>query len=159
MELHFTSRYHLEADGQTEHANQTLEQYIHIYCSYQQNNWDLLLSIAKFAYNNVLNASTGISSFFTNKGYHPNMTIHPEHNIASTQAHDFVVNLDELHQFLCDEITQAQSYYKIQADKCQNPASPFKVDKKVFFSSKHIKTTCPTAKFVEKFLGPFEIIA
>ena len=28
MTLHFTSGYHLEADGQTEHVNQTLEQYL-----------------------------------------------------------------------------------------------------------------------------------
>ncbi len=30
-------------NGQIEHANQTLEQYIRIYCSYQQDYWDLLL--------------------------------------------------------------------------------------------------------------------
>ncbi len=150
--MHVTNR-------QIEHANQTLEQYIHIYCSYQQDYWDLLLPIAEFAYNNAPNTSTGISPFFANKGYHPNITVHPEHDIASTQAHDFVVNLDELHQFLCNEITQAQSRYKIQADKCQNPAPPFKVGDKVFLSSKHIKTTRPTAKFAEKYLGPFEIIS
>jgi IS30 family transposase len=28
MKLHFTSGYHLEGDGQTEHVNQTLEQYL-----------------------------------------------------------------------------------------------------------------------------------
>lgn len=71
MKLHFTSGYHLEADGQTEHANQTFEQYIHIYCSYQQDNWNILLPIAKFAYNNAPNASTGISPFFTNKRIPP----------------------------------------------------------------------------------------
>ncbi len=80
--------------------------------SYQQDNWDLLLPIAEFAYNNAPNASTGISPFFANKGYHPNITLHPERDIASTRAHDFVVNLDELHQFLCDKITQAQSRYR-----------------------------------------------
>ncbi|SJL06755.1 uncharacterized protein ARMOST_10097 [Armillaria ostoyae] len=159
IELHFTSRYHLEADRQTEHANQTLEQYIHIYCSYQQNNWNLLLPIAEFAYKNAPNTFTGISPFFANKGYHPNITVHPKQDIASARAHDFVVDLDELHQFLYNEITQAQSHYKIQADKCQNLASPFKVGKKVFLSSKHIKTTRPTVKFAEKFLGPFKIIA
>ncbi len=71
MELHFTSGYHPEADRQTEHANETLEQYIRIYCSYQQDNWDLLLPIAEFAYNNAPNASTGISPFFANKGLPP----------------------------------------------------------------------------------------
>ncbi len=114
MELHFTSGYHPEADRQMKCANQTLEQYICIYCSYQQDNWDLLLPIAEFAYNNAPNASTGISPFFANKGYHPNITVYPECDITSIWAHNFVVNLDELHQFLCDKITQAQSRYKIR---------------------------------------------
>jgi Integrase core domain len=35
MELHFTSGYHPEGDGQTERMNQTLEQYLHVYCNYQ----------------------------------------------------------------------------------------------------------------------------
>jgi hypothetical protein len=39
MKLHFTSGYHPEGDGQTECANQTLEQYLRIYCNYQQSNW------------------------------------------------------------------------------------------------------------------------
>ena len=36
--LHFTSGYHPEGDGQTEWMNQTLEQYLQIYCNYQQDN-------------------------------------------------------------------------------------------------------------------------
>jgi len=35
MWLHFTSDYHPEGDGQTECTNQTLKQYLHIYCNYQ----------------------------------------------------------------------------------------------------------------------------
>ena len=43
MKLHFTSGYHPEGDGQTECTNQTLEQYIWVFCNYQQDNWfDLL---------------------------------------------------------------------------------------------------------------------
>ena len=34
MQLHFTLGYHSEGDGQTEHMNQTLEQYLHVYCNY-----------------------------------------------------------------------------------------------------------------------------
>ena len=35
MQLHFTSGYHPEGDGQTECTNQTLKQYLQIYCNYQ----------------------------------------------------------------------------------------------------------------------------
>ena len=34
MRLHFTSGYHPEANGQVEQTNQTLEQYLRIYCNY-----------------------------------------------------------------------------------------------------------------------------
>ena len=78
MKLHFTSGYHLEGHGQTEQTNQTLEQYLWIFCNYQQDNWYTLLLLAEFAYNNTLSAITRISPFFANKGYHPNLTVHPE---------------------------------------------------------------------------------
>ena len=82
MKLHFTSGYHLEGDGQTEHTNQTLEQYLWDYCNYQQDNWSELLSLAEFAYNNAPNATTGVTLFFANKGYHPNISVHPEQDLA-----------------------------------------------------------------------------
>ena len=47
MKLHFTLGYHPEGDGQTEHANQTLEQYLRVYCNYQQSNWSDLLPLAE----------------------------------------------------------------------------------------------------------------
>jgi len=84
MQLHFTSGYHLKGDGQTKCTNQTLKQYLHVYCNYQQDNWSKLLSLMEFAYNNTPSATTGVSSFFTNKKYHPNITVHPKHDIASS---------------------------------------------------------------------------
>ena len=75
MWLHFTSDYHPEGDGQTKHMNQTLEQYLHIYYNYQQDNWSELLSLAEFTYNNALSATTSVSPFFANKGYYPNITV------------------------------------------------------------------------------------
>jgi len=78
MRLYFTSRYHLEANGQVEQTNQTLEQYLRVYCNYQQDNWSKLLPLAEFAYNNASSATTGVSLFFANKGYHPNLSVYPE---------------------------------------------------------------------------------
>src|SRR5260221_4894529 len=74
MKLHFTSGYHPEGDGQMERINQVLEQYLWAYMNYQQDNWAPLLPLAEFAYNNAASATTGISLFFVNKGYHPRLS-------------------------------------------------------------------------------------
>jgi len=111
MCLHFTSGYHSEGDGQTKHMNQTLEQYLHVYCNYQQDNWSKLLPLAEFAYNNAPSATTGVSPFFTNKGYHPNITVHPERDIASSRARNFAVDLDKLQSTFKTEISAAQQCY------------------------------------------------
>ncbi|KAF8624263.1 hypothetical protein AX17_007178 [Amanita inopinata Kibby_2008] len=121
MQLHFTSGYHPEGDGQTECVNQTLEQYLCIFCNYQQDNWSELLPLAEFAYNNAPSATTSISPFFANKGYHPNLTVHPKHDLASQRAHDFAVNLDDLHAMLRENISLAQKRYQGPADRRRTP--------------------------------------
>jgi IS30 family transposase len=65
MKLHFTSGYHLEGNGQTEHINLTLEQYLQIYCNFQQDNWHTLLPIAEFCYNNTPSSTTGVSLHYS----------------------------------------------------------------------------------------------
>src|ERR1700734_2168450 len=132
MKLHFTSGYHPEGDGQTECTNQTLEQYHCVYCNYKQDNWSDILALAEFAYNNAPSATTGISPFFANKGYHPNLTVHPERDLASSRAKDLVVNLDELHQELKSAIAEAQLRYQGPADARRTPAPDFKVGDKVY---------------------------
>lgn len=159
MRLHFTSGYHLEGDGQTERTNQTLEQYLRIYCNYQQNNWSKLLPLAEFAYNNAPSATTGISPFFANKGYHPNMSFYLEHDLASIRARDFVINLDELHQMLKDKISFAQKRYQVSTDSGHIPAPLICIGDQVFVKAKFFKTTCPTKKLADKYAGPYEVIA
>ena len=159
MKLHFTSGYHPEGDGQTERTNQTLEQYLRVYCNYQQDNWSELLPLAEFAYNNAPSATTGISPFFANKGYHPNITVHPERDLASAKARNFVIDLEELHQALQEQIKAAQRRYQVSADSRRKPPPEFKIGSKVFVKAEFFRTTRPSKKLSEKFLGPFEIIA
>jgi len=116
MQLHFTSGYHPEGNGQTECMNQTLKQYLYVYCNYQQDNWSKLLPLVDFVYNNALSTTTSVSPFFANKGYHPNITVHPKHDIASSRAHDFAINLNELQSTLKAEISAAQQCYHKSAD-------------------------------------------
>jgi len=64
IKLHFTLDYHLEADGQMECTNQMLEQYLRIFCTYQQSDWVKLLPLVEFCFNNSFSATTNVSPFF-----------------------------------------------------------------------------------------------
>jgi len=159
MRLHYTSGYHPEANGQVERTNQTLEQYLRVYCNYQQDNWSELLPLAEFAYNNAPSATTGISPFFANKGYHPNLSVYPERDIASSRARDFVIDLDELQSTLKKEIANAQEKYKPSADTRRQRPPDFQAGQSVFVKSQYFRTTRPSKKLSKKYLGPYEIIA
>jgi len=135
MRLHFTSGYHLEANGQAEWTNQTLEQYLCVYCNYQQDNWSELLPLAEFAYNNAPSATTSVSPFFANKGYHPNLSVYPERDIASSRVRDFVVDLDELQSTLKEEIAKAQRHYQLSADSHRQQPPDFQIGQSVFVRS------------------------
>jgi hypothetical protein len=159
MTLHFTSGYHPEGDGQTERVNQTLEQYLRVYCNYQQDNWSELLPLAEFAYNNAPSATTGLSPFYVNKGYHPNLTVHPERDLASSRARDFGLDIDHIQTTLKEQIKSAQSQYQDWADARRALAPEFAIGSYVFVKAQFFWTTRPSKKLAEKYLGPFEVIA
>jgi len=159
MRLHFTSGYHPEGNGQTERSNQTLKQYLRIYCNYQQDNWADLLPLAEFAYNNAPSATTGVSPFFANKGYHPSISIYPERDMTSAQARDYAVDLELPHQYLREEMANAQLQYQGPADAKRSPAPDFKVGDQVYVKAKYFWSTRPSKKLLEKNLGPYTIIA
>jgi hypothetical protein len=41
-----------------------MEQYLQIYCSYLQDNWEKWLLLAKFTTNNIINKSIGVMLFY-----------------------------------------------------------------------------------------------
>ena len=115
--------------------------------------------MAEFAYNNAPIATTGTSPFFANKGYHPNLTVHLERDLASSHAKNLVVNLDKLHQELKATIAEAQKHYQIPADAKQMVLPAFTIGQQAFVKAKFFCTTHPSKKLSDKFLGPFKILA
>src|SRR5260221_2355805 len=127
MELHFMSGYHPEGDRQMECLNQVLEQYLQAYMNYQQDDWSSLLPLAEFTYNNAMNEMTGVSPFFTNKGYHPSFAMEPNEQVSSPEAQRFISDLDDLHMELKWTIMRAQERYQKYADEHCSPAPPLKI--------------------------------
>src|SRR5260221_1091569 len=158
MRLHFTSGYHLEGDGQMECANQVLEQYLQVYMNYQQDNWVTLLPMAEFAYNNTTNTTTGVSPFFTNKGYHPEFTVDLQVETSLAEVQAFMVDLEHIQVELKENIAQAQERYWKNADKHRAEAPELKVGDQAYVKVKFFRTRWPSKKLSEKNLGPFDVI-
>src|SRR5258708_3791697 len=158
MELHFTSGYHPEGDGQTEWLNQVLEQYLRAYTNYQQDDWSSLLPLAAFAYNNAMNEMTRISLFFANKGYHPSLVAELNVQVSSIGAQCFISDLDDLHMELKQSIAKAQQRYQKYADEHCSLAPLLKIGDQVYVKAKYFCTTQPSKELSKKNLGPYKVI-
>jgi len=66
-----STAYHLQTDGASEHANQSLEQYLHMFCRMQQNNWHTWLPLAQYTKNSWPSATTKKAPFDLIMGYTP----------------------------------------------------------------------------------------
>src|SRR5690349_17013938 len=114
-----STAFHLQTDGQTEHANQTLEDMLHAFTSYQQDDWDLYLTAAEFTCNNAPNTSTGISSFKINAGYDPLNPYHvlqhiPDHIPA---AYNFMESISNATKVAHDALVLAKANQEKNANK------------------------------------------
>ncbi len=74
IELHFSTAYHLQMQGQVENNNKWMETYLQMFCSHQQDDWSDLLLLAEFTYNNHHHPSINTTPFFANLGYHLMLT-------------------------------------------------------------------------------------
>jgi len=63
-----STAFHLQIDGQTEHMNQEVEQYLRFFVEHRQKDWPEWLASAKFAVNNKTHTTTKVSPFMANYG-------------------------------------------------------------------------------------------
>ena len=78
--------YHPQTDGQTEHVNQELEQYLCVFVGERQDDWYTLLPLAEFAYNNHVHSSTQQTPFLLDTGRHPQMGFEPHQPPSGVEA-------------------------------------------------------------------------
>jgi len=114
--------------------------------------------LAEFTYNNTPSSTTGVSPFYANKGYHPQLQVQVERVAQTAEADSFVADLKTVHEDLKKAIKDAQRRYQIPADKRRTPAPEIKIGDRVFILAKFIRSTQPTKKLSERYLGPFKVL-
>jgi hypothetical protein len=116
-QVSLSSAFHPQTDGQSEQVNQVLEQFLCCSVNYQQDDWLDLLPAAEFAYNNATHASTKMTPFFANYGYHSWFEFQAPTSSEVPVADDHVTRMQEVTQVLASELKSAQDAYKYYADK------------------------------------------
>ena len=78
--LSTTTAYHPQADGQTECVNQELEQYLQVFVNERQDDWNELLPMAEFQYNNHIHSGTQQTPYWTSVSIHTwDLNRHSQH--------------------------------------------------------------------------------
>lgn len=117
-----------------------MEKYFRGYVFYQQNDWTLLLPLAKFTSNNHNLETTDTSPFFAVYGYHPQLNF----NYSLDQL--MACNQEELQNTLKTELRWAQDRQETNANKHQVLAPIFPDGSMVWLSSRNLRTTRPSRK-------------
>ena len=153
-----STAFHPQTDGQTERVNQVLEQYLRVFCNYQQDNWEELLPLAELAYNNATHTSTGQTPFFANYGHHPTLpaTVRvPESSNPAVES--LTKSFRDLHKHLAANLADASATQARFYNRKVREAPPFKKGDQVWLLRRNVKTTRPSDKLDYKRLGPFII--
>ena len=111
--------------------------------------------MAKFAYNNAKNASTGYTPFKLNCGYDPRVSYEEDLDPRSKSrtAEKLSSELRELMTVCQQNLHHTQELQKQAHDKGVKPQS-YAPGEKVWLSSKYLKTK-RNCKLEAKFFGPF----
>ena len=152
-----STAFHPQTDGQTEHQNQTMEQYLRAFCNYKQDNWVELLPLAEFAYNNSVHASTRMTPFWAVYYWHHEMQFKTPKATSlksETQADVLLEGLDETHLVLRENLLEAQEK---QTKYAGGKEITFEVGDRVWLSSRHFRTTRPSKKLDYKRAGPYTV--
>ena len=153
-----STAFHPQTDGQIERQNSTMEAYLQAFVNFEQNDWARLLLMAKFAYNNAKNLSTGHMPFQLNCGYHPRVSFEEDTNLHSRSklADELSAELRDLMTVYQENLHHAQKLQKRAQNKGVKPRSYTPGDK-VWLNNKYIKTK-RNRKLKAKFFEPFQVL-
>jgi hypothetical protein len=167
IKANLSTAFHPESDGQTEISNAFMEQFLRKYIDFSQEDWEDWLPMAEFSANNVASASTGMSPFFANKGFHPRMSFGPPRSVARNstkrlqeqeeQGNAFASKMESIMETLRTNLLAAQATQEQYANKTRTPAPAYRKGDLVFLDRRNIPTDRPMQKLEQRFLGPFEI--
>ena len=164
-----STAYHPQTDGQTERANQDLDNYLWRYVSWKQDDWARWLSMAEFAGNTAPSATTGILPFHAVYVYEPRMDFDilaetdtpprdPSRHNAKRQAEALAMSLRGTWEDLKEAIRTSQARVSSREnEKRKDPA--LAPGDWAYLDTRHLSRGCLTRKLAYRRTGPYKVEA
>jgi len=136
IKQNISTAYHPQTDGQSERTNQSLEQYLQLYCRTHQKDWAAWLLLAQYTRNSWPNASTKKTPYELILGYTP-LAHQPTRDTAT------IPDIDTRMKLINNAREQAQEALKQMQETMikETKFKEFEIGQKVWLEGKNIK--CP----------------
>jgi hypothetical protein len=132
VELHMSSSYHPQSDGQTERLNQTMETFLRCFANACPSKWCQWLHLAEFWYKNCHHSAIGRSPFQALYAYEPkHFGIYPEEVVSVPELSVWFQDRQVMHALIKQHLSRAQLRMKKQLDKHRSERQ-FEIGDKVF---------------------------
>jgi hypothetical protein len=121
-----STAFHPWTDGHNERMNWSMEQYLRIYTSHQQDDWVQWLPLPEFAANNTTSETTKCSPFFAVSGIHPRMTfdgaVGEPRDSRMVDADSVQTAMQQVYEHLQVEMRRSQNNMEEGANRRRLPA-------------------------------------
>jgi hypothetical protein len=117
-QLHLSTTYHPQTDGQTEVVNKGLETYLRCFSSEKKNHWAQWLPLAEWWYNTSYHTATRMTPFEVVYGKKPPSVLSYLPGVSKVQAVDQTLTVREaILRTLKNNLVMAQNHMKKQVDQ------------------------------------------
>jgi hypothetical protein len=161
-QLHYSTAYHPQTDGQSERVNQCLEQYLRCVVQDNPKHWRRWLAMAEFWYNTSYHSAIDSTPFKAlyqvepNFGAMPNIAVASDSPVAETAA-EYNVQIELLRA----QLLRAQARMKKNADKNRSERQ-FQVGEQVLLKlqpyAQHSVVNRSCHKLSYKYFGPYSVL-
>jgi hypothetical protein len=159
-----STAFHPETDGSTERANKTIITALRAYVDRRQRDWTDHLIHVEIAMNNSVNATTELSPteliYGTSIRLFP--TIDTSMNTKVPETADFIERINESQAIARDAHLTAKTIQTRQGNKKRRREPSYKEGDLVLLDTRNIRRKIKkdgrTAKFMNRFIGPFKIL-
>ena len=158
IKMKLSTVFHPQTDGQTEHMNQELEQYLRFFIENKQKDWPEWLALAEFTVNNKIYTATKVLPFIANYGRELRMggDIRKKGKVES--AMEFVEKMKKVYEEAVAALRKMQEEMKRYADRSRRETEEWKKEDRVMLSTKDLVfKKRPVWKLIERYVRLYVI--